>query len=92
MEKVSYAAAYGGERIPAYLFLPKNAKPPYQAVVVFPGGNVVHERSSATTTERDRFYFIVRSGRALLYPIYKSTFERGDDLKDVNPKHDRELP
>jgi hypothetical protein len=26
-----YAAAYGGERIPAYLFLPKNAKPPYQA-------------------------------------------------------------
>ena len=85
MEKVSYAAAYGGERIPAYLFLPKNAKPPYQAVVIFPGGNVVHERASATTTERDRFYFIVRSGRALLYPIYKSTFERGDDLKDVNP-------
>ena len=37
MEKVSYAAAYGGERIPAYLFLPKNAKPPYQVVVVFPG-------------------------------------------------------
>ena len=31
MEKVSYAAAYGDERIPAYLFLPKNGKPPYQA-------------------------------------------------------------
>jgi hypothetical protein len=26
-----YAAAYGGERIRAYLFLPKNVKPPYQA-------------------------------------------------------------
>jgi eukaryotic-like serine/threonine-protein kinase len=85
MEKVSYSAAYGGERIPAYLFLPKNAKPPYQAVVIFPGGNVVHERASATTSERDRFYFIVRSGRALLYPIYKSTFERGDGLTDVYP-------
>ena len=41
MEKVSYAAAYGGERIPAYLFLPKNAKPPYQVMVVFPGVDVV---------------------------------------------------
>ena len=30
IEKVSYAAAYGDERISAYLFLPKNAKPPYQ--------------------------------------------------------------
>ena len=37
MEKVSYAAAYGDERIPAYLFLPKNAKPPYQVMVLFPG-------------------------------------------------------
>ena len=27
----------------------------------------------------------MRSGRALLYPIYKSTFERGDGLKDVTP-------
>ena len=38
--KVSYAAAYGGERIPAYLFLPKNATPPYQVWWVFPGANV----------------------------------------------------
>ena len=28
MEQVSYAAAYGDERMPAYLFLPKKAKPP----------------------------------------------------------------
>jgi hypothetical protein len=32
LEKVSYAAAYGGERVPAYLFLPKNGRPPYQAL------------------------------------------------------------
>ena len=37
-EKVSYRAAYGGERIPAYLYLPKNAKPPYQTVLWVPGG------------------------------------------------------
>ena len=27
----------------------------------------------------------MRSGRAFLYPIYKSTFERGDGLKDDYP-------
>ena len=66
MEKVSYAAAYGPERIPAYLFLPKNAKPPYQAVVVFPGANAVYERSSTSIGgDTGGFNFIVRSGRAL---------------------------
>jgi eukaryotic-like serine/threonine-protein kinase len=68
MEKVSYAAAYGDERILAYLFLPKNAKPPYPAMIAFSGGNIFYERSSATTTDFDRFNYIMRSGRALLYP------------------------
>ena len=48
LERVSYAAAYGGERVAAYLFLPKNGKPPYQVVVVFPGANAVYQRSSAS--------------------------------------------
>ena len=85
MEKVSYDAAYGDERIPAYLFLPKNAKPPYQVMIGFSGSNVFYERSSATTTDFDRFNFIMRSGRAFLYPIYKSTFERADAIKDDIP-------
>jgi dienelactone hydrolase len=82
MEKVSYAAAYGGERIPAYLFLPKNAKPPYQAVLGFPGANAIYHRSIGDVIDRTSvFSFIMRSGRAFLFPIYKSTFERGDGLK-----------
>jgi dienelactone hydrolase len=86
LEKVSYTAAYGGERIPAYLFLPKSGKPPYQTLVVFPGADAVYERSSAGIgADADGFEFIVRSGRALLYPIYKSTFERGDGLADMTP-------
>ena len=71
---------YGDERIPAYLFLPKNAKPPYQAMVSW-GSVGLYERSSTTTTDFDRYTFIVRSGRAFLYPIYKSMFERADGLK-----------
>jgi hypothetical protein len=36
-ERVSFAAAYGGERVLANILLPKNAVPPYQAVIWFPG-------------------------------------------------------
>jgi eukaryotic-like serine/threonine-protein kinase len=85
MEKVSYAAAYGDERILAYVFLPKNAKPPYPVMIGFSGGNIFYERSSATTTDIDRFNYIMRSGRAFLYPVYKSTFERGDAVQDDTP-------
>ena len=36
-EVVTFTAAYGGERIMALVHVPKNAKPPYQTVVYFPG-------------------------------------------------------
>ena len=37
VEKVTFDAAYGNERVAAYLYLPRNASPPYQTVVFFPG-------------------------------------------------------
>jgi dienelactone hydrolase len=79
-EKVSFDAAYGGERVLAYLFLPKSSKPPYQAVVYFPGSNAINMRSSDKNESLSisNFDFIMKSGRALLFPIYKSTYERGD--------------
>jgi dienelactone hydrolase len=79
-EKVSFDAAYGGERVPAFLFLPKSGKPPYQAVVYFPGSNVINMRSSDKNESLSigNFDFIMKSGRALLFPVYKSTYERGD--------------
>lgn len=36
-ETASFDAAYGNERVTAYLFLPRNAEPPYQTVIWFPG-------------------------------------------------------
>jgi dienelactone hydrolase len=85
IEKVTFGAAYADERILAYLFLPKNAKPPYQVMVAFPGTWGFYESSSASASDFDRFNFIMRSGRAFLYPIYKSTFERADALKSMTP-------
>jgi dienelactone hydrolase len=78
-EKVSFAAAYGRERVPALVYLPKNANPPYQAVVFFPGSNTLSQRSSADINPRV-FDWVIKSGRAFIFPIYKSTFERGDEV------------
>ena len=43
---VAFDAAYGGERMRAYLFLPKNGSPPYQTVVFFPAADAFRLRSS----------------------------------------------
>ncbi len=80
-EKISYNAAYGDERVLAYLFLPANAQPPFQTVVYFPGGASTWMVSSQDLEGYYEFTmflsFLVRNGRAVLYPIYKGTFERG---------------
>jgi dienelactone hydrolase len=75
-EKVSYTAAYGGERIPAWLFLPKNTQPPYQSVLYVPGGDAFALRNSQAGMRTNDFDFLLRTGRAVLYPVYSGTFER----------------
>jgi len=76
-EKITFDAAYGDEQMMAYLFLPKNGTPPFQTVVNFPGSGAISRRSSDRISGRIMF---LKSGRAILFPIYKSTYERGDDL------------
>ena len=82
LEKITYDAAYGKERIAAYLFLPRKASPPFQTVVYFPGASAFRQRSSANGPQLEEFDFVIKSGRAVIFPLYKSTFERGDDLKN----------
>lgn len=82
-EKVSIAAAYGNERIPAHLFLPKNARPPYQIVVFFPGSMAITLKSSANPWMH-MLDFYVKSGRAVIYPVYKGTYERGVEITGPN--------
>ncbi len=74
---ITYNAAYGNERIIAYLFLPKETKPPYQTVICFPGTEVFNLRSSENLSD-GYGDFMVKSGRAVLFPVYKSNFERYD--------------
>ena len=84
--KVSYATGYGGgddnARMSAYLYLPKNAKPPYQTVVFMPGETLMNINKPfeqvGETAEASWFVpeMIVRGGRAVLYPIWNGSFER----------------
>ena len=76
-ERVSYRAAYGDERIGALVFLPKNATPPYLPIVFFPGAGSISTRSSEALRDLNIVSVLVASGRALIYPIYKGTYERG---------------
>ncbi len=75
-ERITLDAAYAGERLTAYLFLPKNVKPPYQTVVFFPSARVLHLTNSRALGDTAYFDYIVQSGRAVLYPVYQDTYER----------------
>ena len=74
-EKISFRAAYGNERVIAYLFLPKGASPPYATIIYFPGVSTFFEKSSEGM-QPGVLEFLVKSGRALLYTVYKGTYER----------------
>ena len=83
LERVSVDAPYGNERMIINMFLPKNSKPPFQTVIYFPGSASLFQE---TSNNIDQYYefpvflsFLVKTGRAVAYPVYKGTFERRDD-------------
>jgi formylglycine-generating enzyme required for sulfatase activity/predicted esterase len=89
-QKVLFDAAYAHERIPAYLFLPRNVAPPYQTVVYFPS-SLALSMPLSEDLEPLVVDFVIRSGRALLHPVYKGTYERRDATPREGPNEDRDL-
>jgi serine/threonine protein kinase/predicted esterase len=80
-EKITIDAGYGNERLPVFLFLPKNVHAPFQTVLFYPSARVNDGASSQNLGDLQFVDYIIQSGRALLYPIYKGTYERvGDRL------------
>jgi len=86
-EKVTFDATYGRERMVAHLYLPRMHGTRYQAVVVWPGASALPESEPMATLERrvEYFEFLIRSGRALVIPVYRGTGERPTELKSVSP-------
>ncbi len=86
-QKVSYAAGYGGERMIAWLYLPRDAKPPYQVVIQMAGAGTFYRRTSETEASIFGWSFaehILRSGRAVLLPLWKGSYERSDDFDPLS--------
>ncbi|MFC1559366.1 protein kinase, partial [Gemmatimonadota bacterium] len=77
-KRYRYKAPYDDDWIPAYLYLPRNADPPYQTVVIWPGngGQRPNRVDSATQLELFYFKFFITAGYAVLYPVYFDLFER----------------
>jgi eukaryotic-like serine/threonine-protein kinase len=89
-ERVSFAAAYGNERVLANILIPKNAPPPYQVVIWFPGSYAFDlKRSDGDLPFSYYFDFLPRSGRALVYPVYEGTYERHVTVHGLNEERDR---
>jgi len=85
-EQVSVLTAYGPERMKIFLYLPKKAAAPFPAVVYFPGASMLRTRSFDDLPV-SQFDFIVKSGRAVVFPVYEGTFDRPSELTDstANP-------
>ena len=80
-ERVSFDAAYGSERVSADLFLPRSGAPPFEAVMFFPPAMAMFLDKFTFSLGEDELGFILKSGRALVVPVYKSTFERQNGLR-----------
>jgi pimeloyl-ACP methyl ester carboxylesterase len=72
-ERVRFQAPYGNEQIIAYVFLPKQGRPPYQCILYMADGGTLRPGSGDNIRPDS---YILRSGRAMVYPIYKGTLDR----------------
>ena len=81
-ERVEMDAAYGMERLTVHLFIPKEARPPYQSVIHWPGAGARQARTIASPFG-EGLAFLVQSGRVLVWPIYKGTYERRPQPSDA---------
>jgi dienelactone hydrolase len=88
-QRITFNAAYDNERVIAYLFLPKSVSPPYQTVVYFPHGGA-QSFHTVEDTQLSMIDYLVKSGRALMFPIYKDTYERLGAPPDAGTNAERD--
>ena len=86
-ERISFDAGYDADRMILYLYLPTAGSPPFQTVVYWPGWDTFG------LDDVDEYFakqvdFIVKSGRAVAFPIYKGIFERRVSNQRSRPPFD----
>jgi class 3 adenylate cyclase/dienelactone hydrolase len=86
VEKISFDAGYNKERMEAYVYLPKNVSPPFQPIIFYPGSQALFTEKFNVASVEGRIDFILKSGRALIHPVYKGTYERQDGIRSDLPE------
>jgi dienelactone hydrolase len=83
-EEIEFDVPGDSLRMVALLYLPRRVAPPFQTVVLFPASDALFmsDRRAPSMSYAD---YYVRSGRALLYPIYDHTYGRGSKIADDEP-------
>jgi formylglycine-generating enzyme required for sulfatase activity/predicted esterase len=89
-ETVAIKTAYGNERMEVHLLIPRDASPPYQSVIWFPGSDAFLLRSSESFASEYLFDFIPRGGRVLVHPIYEGMYERFEP-PNLSPSGERDV-
>lgn len=77
IEKVVIDVPYEDTPMQIHLYLPKNSKPPYQAIIYYPHIGSLYSNSMEDMRIDWWFDFIFQSGRALIWPVYYNTHGRG---------------
>ena len=87
VDKFTIDAAYNNEKLPGYVFYDKNIDKPYKPIIFFPGSNALNTDSFENGIENrmKRLSYLLSEGYAIIHPIYKSTYERRDDIKSDYP-------
>ncbi|MEO8561689.1 MAG: protein kinase [bacterium] len=88
-EEIEFDVPGDSLKMVALLFLPRRVAPPFQTVVIFPASDaqILRDYHSPGMSVID---YLVRGGRAALYPIYEHTYGRGsfgDDTPDGSIAH-----
>jgi eukaryotic-like serine/threonine-protein kinase len=84
IEKITFNSAYGKERVIGYLYLPKNSSPPFQTLILFPGMDATWEKDLLKDNNTKWWIdYLLKSGHAVMCPIFKGTFDRIDEREPV---------
>lgn len=74
-ERITYAGA-GDERVIAYLYLPKNFRPPFQVIQFVPAGDVYGRYITISESVEMILTPLIKSGRAVFAVVFKGFKER----------------
>jgi predicted esterase len=92
-DTVSIESAHVPGGFKVHIYLPLNAKPPFQPVILFPG---LYAFQVGIPSESDALLehpgahdldFVIRSGRVLIWPVYHGSYERYESTTGLsNPE------